>query len=112
MRSSVSMVMRLPSRKRCTSLPSLTARRPKVDSAISAWRQYCEIWLRIWSFFIGKDLGQAGGQRRMVGLSYHHLPTLGNAGADPHSVSCAGFRLRQGFGGLTPKTRRSLGLDG
>src|SRR5689334_7745356 len=52
MRSSVSMVIRLPSRKRCTSLPSLTARRPKVDSAMSAWRQNSEIWLRIWSFFI------------------------------------------------------------
>ena len=54
-RSSVSMVMRLPSRKRCTSLPSLTARRPKVDSAISAWRQNSVIWLRIWSFFMKWD---------------------------------------------------------
>src|SRR3981189_359898 len=57
MRSRVLMVMPLPSRSRCTSLPSLTARRPKVDSAISAWRQYSEIWLRIWSFFIGGVLG-------------------------------------------------------
>ena len=48
------MVMRLPSRKRCTSLPSLTARRPKVDSAISACRQNSEIWARIWSFFMGE----------------------------------------------------------
>src|SRR6202163_2559170 len=70
--------MRLPSRSRCTSLPSLTARRPKVDSAISAWRQYSEIWLRIWSFFIAL-MGQAGGQRRAAQLSYHHLPTFGNA---------------------------------
>src|ERR1700674_1522849 len=77
MRSRVSMVMRLPSRKRCTSLPSLTERRPKVDSAISAWRQYCDIRLKIWSFFMEKDLGHAGGQRRGVGLSYHHLPTGG-----------------------------------
>src|SRR6185437_9186657 len=55
MRSRVSMVIRLPSRSRCTSLPSLTARRPKVDSAISTWRQNSVIWLRIWSFFIRLD---------------------------------------------------------
>src|SRR5438093_13602264 len=54
MRSSVSMVMRLPSRSRCTSLPSLTVRRPNVVSAMSAWRQNSVIWLRIWSFFIGR----------------------------------------------------------
>src|SRR3954464_7031856 len=53
MRSRVSIVIRLPSRNRCTSLPSFTARRPKVDSAMSAWRQNSEIWLRIWSFFMG-----------------------------------------------------------
>src|SRR5438876_5488137 len=57
MRSRVSMVIRLPSRSRCTSLPSFTARRPKVDSAMSAWRQNSEIWLRIWSFFIALGLG-------------------------------------------------------
>src|SRR2546427_5232874 len=79
MRSSVSMVMRLPSRRRCTSLPSLTARRPNVVSAISAWRQNSEIRLRIWSFFIGPEnlergLGSTGGQRQMAGVSYHHLP--------------------------------------
>jgi len=51
-RSSVSTVMRLPSRSRCTSLPSFTARRPNVDSAIPACRQYSEIWARSWSFFI------------------------------------------------------------
>src|ERR1700682_4795900 len=73
-RSSVSMVMRLPSRKRCTSLPSLTARRPNVVSAMSAWRQNSEIWLRIWSFFIRPDWGSTGGQRRLRRLSYHHLP--------------------------------------
>src|SRR2546430_2430681 len=61
MRSSVSMVMRLPSRNLCTSLPSLTARRPNVVSAISAWRQNSEIWLRIWSFFIGPG-ARMGGQ--------------------------------------------------
>ena len=33
MRSSVSVVMRPPLRSRAASLPSLTARRPKVDSA-------------------------------------------------------------------------------
>src|SRR6266404_553969 len=33
MRSSVSVVMRPPLRSRAVSLPSLTARRPKVDSA-------------------------------------------------------------------------------
>src|SRR5437763_7055770 len=67
MRLSVSMVMRLPSRNRCTSLPSLTALRPNVVSAISAWRQKSEIWLRIWSFFIGpgfwgKDFGKLVGR--------------------------------------------------
>ena len=73
------MVMRLPSRSRCTSLPSLTARRPKVDSAMSAWRQNSEIWLRIWSFFMGR-IWAAGGQPRMAGVSYHHLPTMGMPG--------------------------------
>src|ERR1043165_372244 len=58
MRSSVSMVMRLPSRSRCTSLPSLTVRRPNVVSAMSAWRQNSVIWLRIWSFFIGWGFGK------------------------------------------------------
>ena len=65
-------MIRLPSRNRCTSLPSLTARRPKVNSAISACRQNSEIWLRIWSFFIGRWLepgfGPAGvGSRRWRG---------------------------------------------
>src|SRR6185312_8727358 len=74
MRSSVSMVIRLPSRKRCTSLPSLTARRPKVDSAMSAWRQKSVIWLRISSFLMPwEDVGQ----RLIVPLSYHHLPNRG-----------------------------------
>src|SRR3984885_13627421 len=84
MRSSVSTVMRLPSRSRCTSLPSLTARRPKVDSAISACRQNSVIWLRIRSFFIRTDLrpglrlevGKAGGQPMVTQISYHDLPTL------------------------------------
>jgi hypothetical protein len=49
------MVMRLPSRSRCTSLPSLTDRRPNVVSAMSEWRQKSVIWLRIWSFFIGRE---------------------------------------------------------
>ena len=39
MRSSVSVVMRPPWRRRLASLPSLTARRPKVDSARPVWRQ-------------------------------------------------------------------------
>src|SRR5215468_1758069 len=43
MRSKVSVVMRPPSRSRRTSLPSLIASRPKVDSATSARRQYSEI---------------------------------------------------------------------
>src|SRR5437016_728928 len=63
MRSSVSMVMRLPSRKRCTSLPSFTARRPKVDSAMSASRQNSEIRLRIWSFFMQRWAWDSGGIR-------------------------------------------------
>src|SRR5262249_59658253 len=43
MRSRVSVVMRPPLRSRVVSLPSLTARRPKVDSASPLWRQYSEI---------------------------------------------------------------------
>ena len=39
MRSSVSVVMRPPWRSRLASLPSLTARRPNVDSASPVWRQ-------------------------------------------------------------------------
>src|SRR5262249_20369569 len=39
MRSSVSVVMRPPLRNREVSLPSLTARRPKVDSASPVDRQ-------------------------------------------------------------------------
>src|SRR5262249_31311432 len=38
--STVSVLTRPPRRRRLTSLPSLTARRPKVDSAILARRQY------------------------------------------------------------------------
>src|SRR6185437_3396047 len=57
MRSSVSMVIRLPSRRRATSLPSFTARRPKVDSAMSDRRQKSAIRLRISSFFMGEAVG-------------------------------------------------------
>src|SRR6266436_6604078 len=78
MRSSVSMVILFPSRNLCTSLPSLTARRPKVDSAMSASRQNCDIWLRISSFFIARRVlakpWDGGGQHGSGGLSYHHLP--------------------------------------
>ena len=42
-RSRVSGVMRAPSRSRATNLPSLTARRPKVDSAMLARRQNSEM---------------------------------------------------------------------
>ena len=42
-RSRVSGVMRAPSRRRATNLPSLTARRPKVDSAMPARRQNSEM---------------------------------------------------------------------
>src|SRR6266852_4304473 len=42
-RCSVSGVTRAPSRSRATNLPSLTARRPKVDSAIPVRRQKSEI---------------------------------------------------------------------
>src|SRR3954466_410150 len=56
------MVMRLPSRRRCTSLPSLTARRPNVVSAMSAWRQNSVIWLRIWSFFMRPGWGPGFGK--------------------------------------------------
>src|ERR1700712_261479 len=84
------MVMRLPSRSRCTSLPSLTARRPKVDSAISAWRQYSEIRLRIWSVFIGGGFGPgwwaAGGGGAVLPSSAPHgeqRPNLVMRGLDP-----------------------------
>src|SRR5436305_4691707 len=53
MRSSVSVVMRPPLRSRLASLPSLTARRPKVDSARPAWRQKSEISCRMASFMGG-----------------------------------------------------------
>jgi hypothetical protein len=61
-------------------LPSFTARRPKVDSAMSAWRQNSEIWLRIWSFFIALGLGRVGGQPLLAWVSYHDLPTGGMRG--------------------------------
>src|SRR5262245_50812156 len=50
MRSSVSVVMRPPLRRRLASLPSLTARRPKVDSASPRVRQNSLISWRICSF--------------------------------------------------------------
>ena len=65
-RSRVSGVMRAPSRRRDTNLPSLTARRPKVDSAMPARRQNSEMlsnsptaacaiagvpWVRCWRSF-------------------------------------------------------------
>src|SRR5262249_48842070 len=50
MRSSVSVVMRPPFRRRLASLPSLTARRPKVDSASPRVRQNSLISWRICSF--------------------------------------------------------------
>src|SRR5436190_4812346 len=68
------MVIRLPSRRRATSLPSLTARRPKVDSAMSERRQNSEIRARIWSFFIAGGW-DGGGQVEAGASSYHHLPT-------------------------------------
>src|SRR2546429_6578581 len=86
MRSRVSMVIRLPSRSRCTSLPSFTARRPKVYSAMSAWRQNSEIWFRIWSFFIALGLGPgwwaAAGGADVLPSSAHR----GNAGLAPLMV--------------------------
>src|SRR5437764_11358122 len=86
MRLSVSMVMRLPSRNRCTSLPSLTARRPNVDSAISAWRQNSAIWLRISWFFIGgigSDPVGSGGLRAVLSIS---CPLMG---ARFQPISCS-----------------------
>src|SRR6185437_5759921 len=50
MRSSVSVVIRPPLRRRLASLPSFTARRPKVDSAKPRWRQNSLISWRICSF--------------------------------------------------------------
>src|ERR1041385_1238344 len=63
--------MRLPSRSRATSLPSLTARRPNVDSAIVVCRQNSDIWLRSWSYFIEPKVGSSRGAPGW----YHHLPT-------------------------------------
>src|ERR1043166_1249760 len=63
--------MRLPSRSRATSLPSLTARRPNVDSAIPVCRQNSDIWLRSWSYFIAPKVGSSRGAPEW----YHHLPT-------------------------------------
>src|SRR3954447_22656452 len=86
MRLSVSLVMRLPSRNRFTSLPSLTARRPNVDSAISAWRQNSAIWLRISWFFIGGIWGDpvgSGGLRAVLSIS---CPLLG---ARFQPISCS-----------------------
>src|SRR5262249_28247198 len=54
-RSTVSVVTRPPRRRRLTSLPSFTARRPKVDSAMRALRQKSAI------------------SRRSTSLK-HHLP--------------------------------------
>jgi hypothetical protein len=53
-------------------------------------------------FHRAKSLGQAGGQRRIARLSYHHLPTLGNAGDEnwaktAHSVSSAGESAKRVF---------------
>src|ERR1700756_3581556 len=72
MRSSVSMVMRLPSRRRATSLPSFTARRPKVDSAMSDWRQNSVIWLRISSFFMMASVGRQGGEELKAAVGLFH----------------------------------------
>src|SRR6516165_1193518 len=98
MRSRVSMVIRLPSRRRCTSLPSLTARRPKVDSAMSAWRQNSEIWVRIWSFFIRNSFNAAFGMPGWaVALLCDLLPAFAHStkpfrcrpreGGDPHAAA-------------------------
>src|SRR5882757_8012956 len=68
MRSSVSVVMRPPLRRRLASLPSFTARRPKVDSASPVWRQKSEISCRIASFMA--DLGRPKGRFGCVSLRY------------------------------------------
>src|SRR3954451_25101244 len=104
MRSRVSMVIRLPSRRRATSLPSLTARRPKVDSAISERRQKSEIRARIWSFFIGADW-DGGGQREAAASSYHHLPTWQMTG------HCSVQGLNRGSAARTAASDRFLGTD-
>jgi hypothetical protein len=75
----------LPSRSRCTSLPSLTTRRPKVDSAMSDWRQNSEIWLRISSFFIGRVLGR----RWAANCGWAVLITACPPRVSPHSEECA-----------------------
>jgi hypothetical protein len=88
------MVIRLPSRRRCTSLPSLTARRPKVVSAMSTWRQYCEIWLRIWSFFIRPVLGKPVGSGGSGACPTIICPPLGMM---PASMAAALHARRQVF---------------
>ena len=67
MRSSVSVVMRPPLRRRLASLPSFTARRPKVDSARPLWRQNSEISCRMASFMVASLGGSfVGGALRQA----------------------------------------------
>src|SRR5487761_2348756 len=108
------MVMRLPSRSRCTSLPSLTARRPNVDSAISAWRQNSEIRLRIWSFFIAEGTGARFGSFGTDGWaaadSVDVLPPSAhywNAGIGPGGLSGS----QTSFPRLQSSTARSALID-
>ena len=43
---------------------------------MSDWRQKSVIWLRIWSFFIGREVWEmAVGRVPVTGSSYHGLPT-------------------------------------
>ena len=76
MRSSVSVVMRPPLRRRLASLPSLTARRPKVDSARPRCRQNSLISWRICSF-IGRPWCSSDGSG-------------GRFGPKPINSACAG----------------------
>src|SRR5437588_4997184 len=76
-RSSVSVVMRPPLRRRLASFPSFTARRPNVDSARPACRQNSAISCRIASFkwrFL---------ERLIICVS---LP-IGNQGENPRSTT-------------------------
>ena len=93
-RSTVSVVTRPPSRRRLTSLPSFTASRPKVDSAMRARRQNSAMSRRSVSLN-GDDLPDGllpGSERRTVGASTTIVPTGKSGQAEWDNLSYLGGR--------------------
>src|SRR5262249_55386070 len=94
-RSSVSVVMRPPLRRRLASLPSLTARRPNVDSASPRTRQNSEISWRICSFIVAfpdrlsravrPEANQAAPFPSTVKTSYEKVGKVGRLFAHPQN---------------------------